>query len=195
MNILIVDDDRICRMALERSLKRLGHTVTLAADGLEALTLFDKGSVPVVISDMLMPEIDGLDLCRRIRQANRSHYTYFILLTMVGGKSSYLDGMAAGADDFITKPFDQDVLAARLVVAERILSLQSQVKQLAGMLPICCLCKKVRDDQNYWHQVETFVAEHTDARFTHSYCPDCFNKLKSEIDALEPMPAASTQPP
>jgi DNA-binding response OmpR family regulator len=182
MNILCVDDDARMRFLLQTTLVRMGHAVTVANDGVEALTAFGRSHVPLIISDMMMPVMDGLDVCRRIRQANRSQYTYIILLTAVDGKSGYLDGMNAGADDFINKPFDEDVLAARITVAERILKLQSQVKQLAGLLPICALCKKVRDDQNYWHQVESFIARHTDATFTHSYCPDCFKKLLNQID-------------
>ena len=69
---------------------------------------------------------------------------------------------------------------------QRILDLQSQVKQLSGLLPICASCKRIRDDQNYWHQVESYITTHTDAKFTHGYCPDCFKKLMSEIEALEP---------
>lgn len=185
MHILIVDDDHICRLALEVTLRKLGHQVSSCSGGEAALARFDEGGVLMVISDLLMPGMDGLELCRRIRATLASHYTYFILLTAIGSKSGYLDGMRAGADDFITKPFDAEVLAARLVVAERILNLQSQVKQLAGLLPICCLCKKVRDDKNYWHQVESYVQEHTEAKFTHSYCPDCFERLKREIDELD----------
>jgi sigma-B regulation protein RsbU (phosphoserine phosphatase) len=184
MKILIVDDEPTSRLILDATLKTFGHEVTVATDGLEALASFENAGFPVLISDQLMPGMDGLELCRRIRAAHRPHYTYFILLTSVAGKSGYLEGMRAGADDFITKPFDEEVLAARLVVAERILHLQSQVRQLAGLLPICSVCKKVRDDKNYWHQVESFISRHTEATFTHSYCPDCFNKLKQEIDAL-----------
>src|SRR5580765_2004942 len=102
MNILVVDDDPTLRFILEGTLTKLGHQVTITRDGLEALRFFEKGIVPLVISDMLMPVMDGLELCRRIRQANRSHYTYVILLTMVQGKAGYLDGMQAGADDFLT---------------------------------------------------------------------------------------------
>jgi phosphoserine phosphatase RsbU/P len=194
MNILAVDDDATLRLLLEATLTRLGHSVALANDGAEALRAFGKCHVPLVITDMLMPEMDGLELCRRIRKADRSQYTYIILLTAVEGKSGYLKGMNAGADDFITKPFDNDVLAARISVAERILKLQSQVKQLAGLLPICALCKKVRDDQNYWHQVESFIARHTDATFTHSYCPDCFKKLLNEIDGAGRVHSQSEEP-
>ena len=191
MNILVVDDDATLRFILQGTLTQLGHEVVLAKDGLEGLRFFEKCHVPVVISDMLMPGMDGLELCRRIRKANRSQYTYLMLLTAVEGKAGYMDGMAAGADDFLNKPFDKEMLAARIAVAQRILSLQQQVKHLAGLLPICSLCKKVRDDQNYWHQVESFIAQHTDATFTHSYCPDCFKKLISELDEMRP--TAATQ--
>ncbi len=181
MNILVVDDDAALRCVLQRSFTEFGHQVSTAADGAEALRIFSKGHVPLIVSDMLMPGMEGLELCRRIRQANRSHYTYVILLTVVDGKDGYLSGMAAGADDFLTKPFDMEMLKARLNVAERILNLQSQVKHLAGLLPICARCKKVRDDQNYWHQVESFLTVHTDATFSHSYCPDCAAKLLEEV--------------
>lgn len=185
MNILVVDDDPTLRFILEGTLTRLGHTVVTKENGIEALEFFEKSHVPLVVSDMLMPGMDGLELCRRIRKANRSQYTFILLLTTVEGKAGYLDGMQAGADDFITKPFDKDMLAARVAVAERILRLQSQVKNLAGLLPICSLCKKVRDDRNYWHQVESYIADHTDATFTHSYCPACFKKLLRELEAIE----------
>ena len=181
MNILIAEDDATSRIVLSATLKKLGHEVTAATDGAQTWTLFEKGNVPVLISDMVMPSVNGLELCRRIRAANRPKYTYIILLTSVGGKSGYLVGMRAGADDFINKPFDEEQLAARLVVAERILNLQSQVNQLSGLLPICCVCKKVRDDQNYWQQVESYIAKRTDARFSHGYCPDCFKKTLQEL--------------
>ncbi len=182
MNILIADDDSTSRIVLGATLKKLGHQVTATTSGAEALAIFDKADVPVLISDMLMPDVDGLELCRRVRALDRPKYTYIILLTSVGGKSGYLEGMKAGADDFINKPLDEEQLAARLGVAERILGLQTQVKQLAGLLPICSHCKKVRDDQNYWQQVELYIAIRTDAKFTHSYCPDCMKNALSEAE-------------
>ncbi|SRR5438876_477179 len=182
MNILIADDDPTSRIVLSATLKKLGHQVTVTKGGAEALAMFDKAEVPVLISDMLMPDVDGLELCRRVRALDRPKYTYIILLTSVGGKSGYLEGMKAGADDFINKPIDDEQLAARLGVAERILGLQTQVKQLAGLLPICSHCKKVRDDQNYWQQVESYIAKRTDAKFTHSYCPDCMKIALGEAE-------------
>ena len=183
MNILIVDDDPTSRIVLSATLKKLGHQVTSASSAEEVLTALESGPVPLLISDMVMPGLNGLDLCRHIRAANRPQYTYIILLTSVTGKSGYLVGMKAGADDFLSKPLDPDLLAARLVAAERILNLQSQVKQLSGLLPICCVCKKVRDDQNYWQQVESYIVKRTDAKFSHGYCPDCFNTVLREIEA------------
>jgi DNA-binding response OmpR family regulator len=183
MNILIADDDLTSRLVLNATLRKLGHQVAVARDGAEAWAVCEKGEVPLLISDIVIPHVDGLDLCRRIRAANRPKYTYIMLLTSVGGKSGYLEGMQVGADDFISKPFDEEQLAARVVVAERILNLQTQVNQLSGLLPICCVCKKVRDDRNYWQQVESYISERTDARFSHGYCPDCFKKALQEIGA------------
>jgi phosphoserine phosphatase RsbU/P len=184
MNILIADDDTTSLIVLSATLKKLGHQVTAASSGAEALLSFDRMNVPVLISDMVMPNVDGLELCRRVRALNRPRYTYIILLTSVGGKSGYLVGMKAGADDFINKPFDEELLATRLQVAERILGLQSRVEQLTGLLPICSQCKRIRDDQNDWHQVEAYVAKRSDATFTHGYCPECLNQALNEAARL-----------
>jgi phosphoserine phosphatase RsbU/P len=184
MNILIVDDDTTSLIVLSATLKKLGHQIVATASGAEALIHFDTMNVPVLISDMVMPELDGLELCRRVRALNRPRYTYIILLTSVGGKSGYLEGMKAGADDFITKPFDEEQLAARLGVAQRILGLQSQVSQLSGLLPICSQCKKVRDDRNYWQQVESYVAQRSEVTFSHGYCPDCLKEALSAVDRM-----------
>ena len=182
MKILIADDDISSRRLLEVSLRKLGHEVTAAKSGTEAWSRFQQEEVPLLISDWMMPDMDGLELCRRVRAENRPKYTYFMLLTAVEGKEGYLTGMEAGADDFITKPFDIDQLSARIRVAERILRLQTEVKQLAGLLPICSYCKKVRDDKNYWQQVEEFVGQRTDAKFTHSFCPECYEKAIRQLD-------------
>src|SRR5437868_1616468 len=136
MEILVAEDDPTIRRSLEVVLRRLGHEPVVADDGLAAWTLFEQHGMSLVISDWMMPRMNGLELCAKIRAAGRARYTYILLLTALSGKGRYLEGMAAGADDFMTKPFDPDELQARLRVAERILSLQTQVNQLEGMLPI-----------------------------------------------------------
>jgi two-component system cell cycle response regulator len=126
MKVLIAEDDKDSRELLSWILQKLGYQVTAAENGKEAWDAFRKGRFRLVISDVLMPEADGFELCRRIRQHKQSKYTYIIIITALIGKKDYLEGMEAGADDFVTKPFDPDELKARLRVAERIISFQEQ---------------------------------------------------------------------
>jgi len=127
MKILVAEDDRDSRELLTWILQKLGYQVVAAENGKEAWEVFRRGRFRLVISDVLMPELDGLELCRRIRNHQQSKYTYVMIMTALIGKKDYLEGMEAGADDFVTKPFDPDELKARLRVAERIISFQEQV--------------------------------------------------------------------
>ena len=163
-------------MVLVASLKKRGHEVVAVENGRKALEAFQQDYFPVLISDWMMPEMDGLELCREIRKMPRDNYTYLVLLTSLEGKTNYLEAMDAGADDFITKPFDADQLTARIQVAERILGLHKHVSQLEGLLPICCSCKKIRDGADKWQRVENYIEIHSEARFTHGYCPECYEK-------------------
>jgi len=122
MKILIAEDDRDSRELLSWLLQKLGYQVLATENGKYAWEAYRKGQFRLVISDVLMPDLDGFELCRRIRANKEAQYTYIILITALIGKKDYLEGMEAGADDFVTKPFDPDELKARLRVAERILS-------------------------------------------------------------------------
>src|SRR5215831_9275578 len=124
MKVLIAEDDRDSRELLSWLLEKLGYQVVATENGKQAWDAYRQEKFRLVISDLLMPDVDGLELCRRIRSLNNEKYTYIILLTALIGKRDYLEGMDAGADDFITKPFDPDELKARLRVAERIISIQ-----------------------------------------------------------------------
>ena|SRR6516164_878498 len=126
MKVLIAEDDRDSRELLAWMLEKLGYQVVSTTNGKEAWDAYRKGRFRIVISDVLMPEVDGLELCRRIRQHKQSKYTYIVMITALIGKKDYLEGMEAGADDFVTKPFDADELKARLRVAQRIISFQEQ---------------------------------------------------------------------
>jgi len=126
MKILIAEDDKDSRELLSWLLQKLGYQVVATENGAEAWEAYRRGRFRLVISDLLMPDTDGLELVRRIRAQKQAKYTYIILVTALVGKKDYLEGMEAGADDFVTKPFDPDELKARLRVAERIISFQEQ---------------------------------------------------------------------
>lgn len=128
MNTLIADDDDITRLLLSSALTKLGHTVREARNGREAWDAWLTGDYPLIISDWMMPDLDGLEFCRRIRAEPCTDYTYIVLLTSCSGKTNYLEAMNAGADDFITKPFEKDAFAARVRVAERILGLHANLR-------------------------------------------------------------------
>jgi len=173
MKILIAEDDPVSSLVLVAKLKKLGHDITVAENGRDAWYAYQTTIPQVVITDWMMPMVDGLELCRMIRADTRVQYTYIIMVTALSGKGSYIEGMTAGADDFVTKPYDLEGITARLRVAQRVLSLQSTVNQLEGLLPICSYCKKIRDKNDVWHPVENYVEHRTDTSFEHALCPEC----------------------
>jgi phosphoserine phosphatase RsbU/P len=201
VRILIAEDDLVSRRVLELTLKNWGHEVAVTCDGNEAWEELRRPGAPALaILDWMMPGIDGPTLCRKVRSELAGRPAYLILLTARGGKEDLIEGLRSGANDYVTKPFDRAELQARVQVgcgvvelqtalAERVQALEAafaQVKQLQGLLPICCYCKCVRDDKNYWQQVETYVAHHTNARFSHGICPTCFDSV------VKPQLAAAT---
>lgn len=183
MRILLVDDDPVARRILTAVLVGLGHEAVQATDGAEGWERFQADSLDIVITDWMMPEVDGLELTRRIRGSTKARYTYVLLLTALQGRARYLDGMDAGADDFVTKPVDREELHARLRVAERVLGLQREVRQLQGLLPICSYCKRIRDEADAWSQVEEYLSHRTEAQFSHGICPPCYDQhVKPQLD-------------
>ncbi len=177
MKILIVEDDPIAGAVLEASLKELGHEIEIAMDGEDGWRRFSAAPRRLIISDWMMPGLDGLGLCRRIR-VQGGDYTYFILLSNLTTSGENLDqAMAAGVDDFLTKPAKLAELKARLHVAERLLSYVTQVRQLQEIIPICGYCRKMRDDKNYWSQVEEYIGKQTGSSFSHGVCPDCYERV------------------
>ena len=197
VKILAVEDDAVARAVLKKALENLGHEVLLAADGEAAMALLQEQPVRVVVSDWMMPLVDGLELCRRIRRRVGSEYVYFILVTARDASAdNQTEAADAGVDDFLTKPLDVSELWTRLRVAERILRYTTQVQQLEELLPICSYCKKIRDDQNYWQQIEGYISERTGSDFSHSVCPDCYTKVvMPELEKLRAgMPSATRAP-
>ncbi len=185
MRILIADDDRTSTMMLGRTLEQWGgFEVIVAQDGTAAWERIAGDEPPgMVIADWMMPGLDGIELCRRIRATPSRAGVYVILLTARTSRQDLVEGLEAGADDYLTKPFDPDELRARIHVGQRTLALMANIKRLAGLLPICSYCKRIRSDDNYWEQVEQYIVEHSDARFSHGICPACLEKALAELDA------------
>ena len=186
MRILIADDDSVAQMILNNTLTDFGHEVIKAQNGAEAWEQYCNENVRMLILDWMMPELNGLEVCRMVRAERRRSYTYIVMLTIHEGKGSYLQAMDAGADDFINKPIDREELEARLRVAQRILGLQAEVRQLEGLLPICAYCKKIRDHENQWHGLDEHIARHTETSFSHGICPSCYDShIADELEQLE----------
>jgi len=200
MRVLIADDEATTRHLIQATLGGWGFEVLVAGDGSEALRVLQGSRGPeIAMLDWMMPGIDGLEVCRRMRATMPNAATYIILVTVRGGLENVVRGLEAGADDYITKPFDPRELRARLHVGVRIVQLQralmerfqeledalKRVKQLQGLLPICSYCKKIRNDRNYWEQVDAYITSHSEARFSHGVCPDCYEiHLKPQLERL-----------
>jgi sigma-B regulation protein RsbU (phosphoserine phosphatase) len=189
MRILIADDDRMTTMMLSRTLERWGFEVVVAHDGVSAWECIVGDEPPALaIVDWMMPGLDGIDLCRRIREAPLQAPVYVILLTSRTSRQDLVAGLEAGADDYLTKPFDPDELRARIHVGQRTLALIANIKRRTALLPICSYCKRIRSDQNYWEQVGSYITEHSEAQFSHGICPVCYEKVLEDFDA----PAATS---
>ena len=202
MKILVAEDDAVTRRMLVVTLERLGWDVITADDGNAAWRVFEtlegKDAPEMAVLDWMMPGIEGIEICRRLHTTPGFELVYIILVTSRGGKEDLSYGLAAGANDYITKPFDPVELEARVRVGQRVVKLQrslaarvteveaalAHVQRLQGLLPICSYCKKVRNEANYWEQVESYFATHSDLDFTHSICPQCTEKMLREVDAL-----------
>ena len=197
MRILIAEDDDVTRLHLESILRKWGYEVVATTNGGEAWQVLNTHDAPnLAILDWVMPEMDGAEVCRKVRASEATASVYVILLTMRDSRSDTVRGLEAGADDYVTKPFGLDELRARVQVGARVAALQKNlaervhqlevalvnVKQLQGLLPICSYCKRIRKDENYWQQVEAYIGEHSQAQFSHGICPECYAQhVKPEI--------------
>jgi DNA-binding response OmpR family regulator len=181
MKILIADDDRMSTVMLGRTLESWGFEVVVTYDGNAAWARIAALAEPAIaIIDWGMPGLSGIELCRRIRAASLTAPLYVILLTARSERQDLVAGLQAGADDYLTKPFDPDELRARIHVGQRTLDYITSIKRLTGLLPICSYCKSVRTDQNYWQRVERYISEHSDVLFSHGICPSCLPRVLEE---------------
>jgi len=192
VKVLIAEDDALSRRVLEDTITRSGYDLVVTTDGLQAWEELQQEDAPLLaILDWMMPGMDGLQICRKVRESPAPVPTYLILVTTRERKEDIVAGLEAGANDYITKPFDRAELLARVRVGVRVVELQqnlagrvrelqealAHVTQLQGILPICCYCKKVRNDQKYWQKVEDYISEHSEVAFSHGICPECWETV------------------
>jgi len=187
VRVLIAEDDALSRRLLQSNLDHAGHEVLTTCDGAEAWEALRTEDGPrLAVLDWMMPRMDGVEVCRRVRGAGRNDYVYLILLTARSQPEDRVEGFEAGADDYLTKPFDSAELRSRVAVGARILTWHEELEQkverfrraaagrdgLNGILPICVHCKKIRDEEE-WHCLESFIEQRSTAEFTHSLCAEC----------------------
>jgi CheY-like chemotaxis protein len=206
LHVLVADDEPVSRTVVGAMLKKAGYPVLFAQDGEQAWQHLDTDDPPpLALLDWEMPGMQGPEVVERLRARETQTPTYVILLTSRDSSADIVRGLRAGADDYVTKPANEDELIARVNVGAKVVQLQAaladrvrsleealaNVKALQTLLPMCAYCKSIRNDQNYWEKVETYFTQHSNVSFTHSYCPNCYERfVKPELEALEGARAA-----
>ncbi|MGC8742894.1 MAG: response regulator [Verrucomicrobiia bacterium] len=176
MKILIADDEPLFITVLKTTLEKLNYNVFSATNGKVAFELWKREETPIIITDWLMPEMTGIELCAAIRKEKRDFYTYIIILTGLDTKDAYIKGLEEGADDFMIKPLDEAMIGAKLKVAERIIGLNNRLDNLEKLLPICSWCKRIRAEKSQWMSLENYIKASEKAKISHTICPECARK-------------------
>jgi len=185
--ILIVDDDPINIQLLAKALQAT-YDICIATNGFDAIDQVKETSPDLLILDVMMPDLSGFDVCKIIKSEEAYADIPILFLTAMGTIESEITGLKLGGIDYLTKPVKIDLLELRvrnhielkrrndLVIEQRdqLEAALKRIKQLEGIIPICSYCKKVRDDKSTWTQLEWYIADHTDALFSHGMCPECF---------------------
>ncbi|MBI5170720.1 MAG: response regulator [Candidatus Eisenbacteria bacterium] len=200
--VMIADDERTVRMTLTHGLEKAGFDVTSVEDGHAALAMMTSDSPPqVLLLDWSMPGLTGPELCRWVRSQPVLASCYVILVTARDTTEDMLEGMEAGADDFIRKPFQIAEVVARARAGRRLASMQAalnarlveleaalaEVRNLRGLIPICAHCHSIRSSGEHWQKLEAYIEQHSEATFSHSICDACMDKYYPEEpeDGLE----------
>lgn len=171
--ILAVDDAPEQLQLLEKILEGDGYQAVLAGGGLQSLARVAQEKPDLVLLDVLMPGMDGMEVCRRLQADPATLDIPVIFLTCKSEANDILTGFQAGAVDYVAKPFRIPELLARVRVHVDLRRARQEIRTLRGILPTCAHCKRIRDYQGTWHTLESYLTEHTEARFSHGICPDC----------------------
>ncbi|CAK8711705.1 Response regulator receiver domain-containing protein [Candidatus Electrothrix aarhusensis] len=188
--ILVVDDQPANLKVLLSFLQEHDYRVYMVDSGQRALDILPKIQPDLVLLDVMMPGMNGFEICRRIKADKNLAALPIIFMTALDSVGDKVTGFAAGAVDYITKPFQQVEVLARInthiTLRKREKELEEaleEIKTLTGILPICSYCKQIRNDEGYWQQVEEYISEHSQAMFSHGVCPACYKKEMACLEA------------
>ncbi len=199
--ILIVDDDQL-NISILTEILHWDYEITAAKSGDEALKLVAGSHPPdLILLDIMMPEMDGYQVCRRIKADSNTAYIPIFFVTAVTEAMDEAKAFELGAVDYVTKPFNPITVKARIkthiqlsTAMQELTKALKEVKRLNGLLPICAHCKKIRDDQGHWKQVETYLEENSEATFSHGMCPDCSESLYGDKHWYQKMKVKQNKP-
>lgn len=196
-DVVVVDDSASNRRLVQALLVAEGYRVRVEESADAARPYLASANTPTVaIVDWEMPGLSGPELCTALRSGPNAGLLYLILVTARTQRADVVTGLRSGAHDYVTKPFDPSELLARVRIGREMVQLQrdladrvaeleralSENRTLKGLLPICSYCKNVRDEDNYWQQVDSYLASRTQAELSHGICPDCFSRHFGHLD-------------
>ena len=190
-SILVVDDQPTNLRVLLAFLQSHNFQLYIADSGARALSILSRVSPDLILLDVMMPDLDGFETCRRIKADEERKHIPVVFMTALDSVEDKMAGFSAGGVDYITKPFQQVEVLARIrthiTLRKRERELEqalTEIKTLTGILPICSYCKQIRNDQGYWQQVEEYISQHSKAMFSHGLCPDCYQKEMEHVRGL-----------
>lgn len=188
-SILIVDDQPANLRLLLSCLEKHEFQIRFAENGTDALSELTKSQPDIILLDVMMLGMDGFEICRRIKENKATSQIPIIFLTALADIEDKIAGFEAGGVDYITKPYHQAEVLARLKIQlamrqreQELEEALAEVKQLSGILSICCRCKQIRNDKGYWQQMEEYIKHHFELTFSHGYCPQCY---EAEVKVIE----------
>ncbi len=195
-SILVIDDNPDNLRLLAGILEEQHYKVRLAPNGARALATIEKEAPDLVLLDIMMPDMDGYEVCRKLKENELTAGIPIIFISALHDMIDKVKAFSLGGVDFVTKPFNSEEILARIKTHLSLHFLQLQmekknselqkaldeIKTLRGILPICSSCKNIRDDNGYWNQIESYIHDHSEAEFSHSLCPECANKLYPDLD-------------
>ncbi len=198
--VLVVDDEPDILFATARILEKAGYNVFTAKSAEECLDSARKNLPDLILLDVILPDMKGTELCRQIKKNDELKNIFVILIsgTMTASEEQ-ADGLDEGADGYIARPISNRELKSRVDSMTRVLSAERErdrliielqqtlnmVKKLNSLLPICSYCKRIRDDQGYWNQLESYISSHSDTSFSHCICKDCAKEHFPDYDIYE----------